>query len=336
MASSMRIPHPFLLTVTVAFILTSITYLEVQKPDQVQVEQTASDTYKEFVAPSGFINTDAFDLSDYIGKKVILIDFWAYSCINCQRTQPYLNAWWDAYQTEGLLIIGIHTPEFEFEKDYDNVLAATKKFEIEYPVVLDNDKGTWNAYQNRYWPRKYLIDLNGKIIYDHIGEGSYQETEEAIKKALGIKGEDMSSDSMNEVDLSQINSPEVYFGTLRNEYLANGEQGKQGVQTLSLPTQTKQNELYLEGTWDFNEEYAEMQSAEGGIVFEYDSKDVYMVASAEEKVTLEIYVDNVLIKTIEVQEEDLYPIVEGNSYDSHHLEIRIKGRGLRAFTFTFG
>jgi thiol-disulfide isomerase/thioredoxin len=141
---------------------------------------------KEITSPDGFINTESqsITIGEFVGKKVVLIDFWTYSCINCQRTLPYLNKWYEKYKNEGLEIIGIHTPEFEFEKKYDNVKKATEKFGIKFPVVLDNDFSTWRAYQNNYWPRKYLIDIDGYIIYDHIGEGAYEETEQKIKAAL--------------------------------------------------------------------------------------------------------------------------------------------------------
>jgi len=139
---------------------------------------------QEISTPDGFVNTDSISIGELIGKKVILVDFWTYSCINCQRTTPYLNAWYEKYHDQGLEIIGLHTPEFEFEKDYNNVKAAVEKFGIKFPVVLDNDYSTWAAYRNQYWPRKYLIDIDGYIVYDHIGEGAYDETEAKIQEAL--------------------------------------------------------------------------------------------------------------------------------------------------------
>jgi thiol-disulfide isomerase/thioredoxin len=139
---------------------------------------------KELVDPSGFINTPALKLSDIVGKKVVLVDFWTYSCINCQRTIPYLNAWYQKYKDSGLVIVGVHTPEFDFEKDQSNVAAAVKKLGIQYPVVMDNNMGTWNAYGNQYWPHEYLIDVDGYVVDDHIGEGGYAATEKAIQAAL--------------------------------------------------------------------------------------------------------------------------------------------------------
>ncbi|MBI4121430.1 MAG: redoxin domain-containing protein, partial [Candidatus Ryanbacteria bacterium] len=139
---------------------------------------------KEISSPDAFINTSGISIGELVGKKVILIDFWTYSCINCQRTQPYLNAWYKKYRDQGLEIIGIHTPEFEFEKKLENVQEAVRQAGIQYPVALDNDYSTWTAYKNRFWPRKYLIDIDGYIIYDHAGEGAYDETERKIQEAL--------------------------------------------------------------------------------------------------------------------------------------------------------
>ncbi len=136
--------------------------------------------YRDIIKPSGYVNTPPLTLTSLVGKKVIMVDFMTYSCINCIRTFPYLNAWYDTYKDQGLEIVGIHTPEFAFEKKIENVREELKKYGIKFPVVLDNDYGTWNAYGNNYWPRKYLIDIDGYVVYDHIGEGGYKETEEKI------------------------------------------------------------------------------------------------------------------------------------------------------------
>jgi thiol-disulfide isomerase/thioredoxin len=144
---------------------------------------------KEIVDPTGFINTNRLSIGEFAGEKVILLDFWAYSCYNCQNTQPYLNAWYDKYWNDGLVIIGVHTPEFEFEKDYANVEVAVRQADIKYPIVLDNNGATWNAYDQRYWPTMYLIDADGFIRYKHIGEGAYEETEAKIRELLAERDE---------------------------------------------------------------------------------------------------------------------------------------------------
>src|SRR5437764_2237467 len=140
----------------------------------------------EFAQISGYINTpnnSPITLSSLKGK-VVLVDFWTYSCINCIRTIPHLNDWNQKYADKGLVIVGVHSPEFEFEKSYDNVKAAVQRFGITYPVILDSDHGTWNAYGNQYWPRDYLVDSQGYIRHDHIGEGDYNTTERAIQSLL--------------------------------------------------------------------------------------------------------------------------------------------------------
>jgi thiol-disulfide isomerase/thioredoxin len=145
------------------------------------------DTYTEFVNPSGFVNSEPFMMADYIGKKIILVEFITYTCINCQRTFPFMKKWHETYTKDGLLVIGIHTPEFSYERDRDNVISAMKKEGITFPIVQDNEYATWNAYKNRFWPHRYVIDYDGNVVFDHIGEGAYTETEAVIQKLLQIK-----------------------------------------------------------------------------------------------------------------------------------------------------
>ncbi len=142
-------------------------------------------SYTEIKGPTDYLNTDEeFLLQDLVGEKVVLVNFMTYECINCQRTFPYTNDWYEKYQDQGLEIVGIHTPEFNHEKNINNVEAALERFDIQFPVVLDNNKETWRAYQNRFWPRRYIIDKDGYVVYDHIGEGEYEETEKVIQEEL--------------------------------------------------------------------------------------------------------------------------------------------------------
>jgi thiol-disulfide isomerase/thioredoxin len=142
---------------------------------------------QEIVAPTGFINTEGVSINEARGEKVILVDFWTYACYNCQNTQPHLNAWHKKYAEDGLLIVGVHTPEFGFEREPANVEQAVREAGIEYPVVLDNNYATWNAYDQRYWPAMYLIDADGFVRYKHVGEGAYAETEAKIRELLAEK-----------------------------------------------------------------------------------------------------------------------------------------------------
>lgn len=303
--------------------------------------------YKEITNPSGYVNTDGIKIGDLIGKKVVLVDFWTYSCINCQRTLPYLNAWYEKYHDQGLEIIGMHAPEFAFERDINNVRKAVKDYGIKYPVVLDNDFGTWRAYGNQYWPRKYLIDITGHIIYDHAGEGAYDETERVIQQALEERKaalnmtEEVSSDMVHPqnapvVDFGQINSPETYFGAARNEFLGNGLAGIVGKQTFMTPAATRLNTLYLGGDWDVQEEFAQTVSANAKVSYKYQAKNVYMVAEADKPVTMRVKKDGVLVQTITIQESKLYALVSDSDYGTHDLELEIVTPGLRAYTFTFG
>jgi thiol-disulfide isomerase/thioredoxin len=156
-------------------------------PERIERKEAEFQRAEEIVAPTGFINTDGVSINEARGEKVVLVDFWTYACYNCQNTQPYLNAWHEEYADDGLLIIGVHTPEFGFERDPANVERAVREAGIEYPVVLDNNYATWNAYDQRYWPAMYLIDADGFIRYSHFGEGAYGETEAKIRELLAEK-----------------------------------------------------------------------------------------------------------------------------------------------------
>lgn len=324
------------------------------KAEKVKTFQPA----KEIVKPAGFINTEGIKIEDLIGKKVILVDFWTFSCINCQRTFPYINSWYEKYKDKGLEIIGVHTPEFSFEKEYDNVLSAVDRYNLKYPIVLDNDYATWNAYKNQYWPRKYLIDIDGFIVYDHIGEGGYEETERKIQelleermKVLGETGKIDNSlskpEGVESVDASVVRSPEIYFGASRNSYLGNGAPGVVGPQSLVEPQGVKANILYMVGDWDFDGEFAENKSKGAKIIFRYTAQKVFLVASSENKVNAKILIDgkNVSLNmvgsdvdnsTVIIERDRLYRLIENDSSEEHTLEIIINEPGVKIFTFTFG
>ena len=328
----------------------SATDLEINKKEKSKLYKLA----KEITTPDGFINTDGepITIGELVGKKVVLIDFWTYSCINCQRTTPYLNAWYEKYKDKGFVIIGVHTPEFEFEKDYNNVKTAVEKFGIKFPVVLDNDYSTWTAYKNQYWPRKYLIDIDGYVVYDHIGEGAYEDTEKKIQEALTERqilfGESSAINEPLTKDVSAKNSaqsPEIYFGASRNQRLGNGIRGTSGTQNFTEPKNILPNTLYLDGQWDITGEYAENKGP-AKITFRYKAQYVYMVASAGYAVRAKILIDGKVIQApgkdvdengfITIQKDQLYTLVAGLDSEEHVLEIIIENPGIRAFTFTFG
>ncbi|MEI6660052.1 MAG: redoxin family protein [bacterium] len=301
----------------------------------------------ELAGIDGYINTDGKPITiAELKGKVVLLDIWTYSCINCQRTLPYVKSWYDKYKDQGLVIIGVHTPEFGFEKVQDNVQKAVYGFGIKYPVVLDNEYATWTALGNQYWPRKYLIDIDGYIVYDHIGEGNYDVTEKEIQRALAERAARMNTTFTTPTDSSspkstisfeggKVASPETYFGSKRNDYLANGNRGVTGDQNMTVPTDISPNSLYLGGTWDFEPEHAENKSA-SEIDFYYNAKNVYMAAGSDDGVMIDIYKDDAFVKSLNIKDAKLYPIIEGSDYGSHQLKIKIPKAGLQAFTFTFG
>jgi cytochrome c biogenesis protein CcdA/thiol-disulfide isomerase/thioredoxin len=314
----------------------------------------------ELVSPDGYLNTGGqpITLAQYRGKDVVLVDFWTYSCINCQRTIPYLNAWYTKYHNEGLVIIGVSTPEFAFEHVESNVAAALKQFSIQYPVVLDNEYKTWNAYQNEYWPHEYLVDIDGYIVHDHVGEGGYADTETAIQAALteraqrlglSTTGINQAVTTVQEDDISAVQSPETYFGANRNEYLANGVQGQTGNQTLTLPTAAlTPNMLYLGGTWNFAGESAGTVDANETVEYEYSANDMYIVASAATPVTVEVFQDGKPVgsaagadvdpttSTVTISGNRLYKLVHNPVPGEHTLELKILGAGFQGYTFDFG
>jgi cytochrome c biogenesis protein CcdA/thiol-disulfide isomerase/thioredoxin len=313
----------------------------------------------ELVTPDAYLNTprtssgqaEPITISQFKGKSVVLIDFWTYSCINCQRTLPYVKAWYEKYKDQGLVIIGVHTPEFAFEGVQSNVENALKRFGISYPVVMDNHYQTWNAFQNSYWPRKYLIDIDGYVVYDHAGEGDYDVTEEAIKAALAERAMRLGTtgpsagDAQVSAPTSHANSPETYFGSSRNQFLGNGTQGSAGSQTLTVPAKTLRNTLYLGGTWDIQPEYAAAQNG-ASVVYQYDAQDLYFVASGL-PTNIEVWQDGALVGTargvdvgadsiVHIGESRLYHLVHNAAPGVHTLQLKIQNSGLKAFTFTFG
>ncbi|HJY10950.1 MAG TPA: redoxin domain-containing protein, partial [Nitrososphaeraceae archaeon] len=264
----------------------------------------------EFDKITGYINTEPINLADLKGK-VVLVDFWTYSCINCIRTIPYLVDWNEKYADKGLVIVGIHAPEFEFEKNIENVKAAVERFGIRYPVIQDNDKGTWNAYQNQYWPRKYIVDNEGYIRYDHIGEGGYSETEKVIQSLLQERSTQLGLDdgslpnsnnntviettttpeNVQSVDFSKINSPELYFGYQFARAALGNAEGFRPDQTVNyslakIDPDIKPNVIYLDGTWKNNADNMELQSETGRIALVYSAKSINMVAGGTGKVSI--------------------------------------------------
>ncbi len=279
-------------TVTMKINATQFQYI-----DKSQLKKAP-----EFVGISGYINTpntNPLTLSSLKGK-VVLVYIWTYTCINSIRPMPYIDDWNQKYSNNGLVIVGLHSPEFTFEKNYTNVKAAVQRFGISYPVILDSDHGTWDAYGNQYWPRFYLIDTQGNIRYDQIGEGSYDQIEKAIQSLLAERAALMGAKeisfktipttvikpgSLYYVDLRQSTTPEIYigYGTARAP-IGNPEGFKPG-QTISysIPSNTnfKPHIVYLQGKWKNNPDNTQLQSDTGRIVLTYYAKSVNIIAGGK-------------------------------------------------------
>ena len=304
---------------------------------------------------SGYINVTPEELEILMENKVILYDFWTYSCINCIRTLPHINAWDDKYSDDGLLIIGIHAPEFEFEKDINNVRAAVDKYGIKYPVIQDNDKETWKNFENRYWPRKYIADHEGFIRYDHIGEGAYKETEKVIQDLLKERSDalNINMDADDElVDVEEFKhtrnrTPELYLGYefARNNQIGNPEGFvPNSIVSYNEPPRIEVDRFYMVGDWYNHGDYMELKSETGKIILKYVAKEVNIVAENESE--LKILVDGRIINDIAGADidngmistdlPDLYNIIDGDSSEEHTLEIFVDTPGFRIFTFTFG
>jgi len=332
---------------------------------QFPIDKSQFKKAPEFAETTGYINTELIKLTDLRGK-VVLVNFWTYTCINWIRTIPYLVDWNEKYANKGLVIVGIHTPEFEFEKNIDNVKAAVDKFGLRYPIVQDNDKGTWNAYENRYWPRIYLVDSEGNMRYDHIGEGGYAETEKVIQSLLQERAARMGKDAsllkfdianttaipngVQSVDFSQIKTPELYFGyQFARAPLGNteGHRANQIVTYTFPPSDIKSNILYFDGKWKNNAENMELESETGRVALVY-SESVNIIAGGNGGEEISVSEGGKLLSGTsggpDLSEEGkflldgqrLYTLSMHDGYGNHSLILDVKGKGFQAYAFSFG
>ena len=366
------VKKPFLTVVVVIFIAAAIFYIESQKPDLSKAkipEQEKTEKDKKYPRAPDFagierwINSEPLKIEQLRGK-VVLVDFWTYTCINCIRTLPYLKEWDKKYRDKGLVIVGIHTPEFEFEKKYENVLKAVNDYQLKYAVAQDNNYATWSLYQNRYWPHKYLIDIDGYIMYDHIGEGAYDETEKMIQLLLNERMERLDrkdgidtgiSKPTEAVDVNYFNikTPEIYFGYQFSRGNFGNPEGLKANQVIDykLPLSITPNSVYLEGKWKNNADNMELADDEGEILLIFQAKVVNIVAGSENGSETFVFLDNefeneqnkgsdIAIrenKSISsINEFRLYNIASAESYDMHSISIEIAGKGFKIYTFTFG
>ena len=295
-----------------------------------------------------WLNSEPLTLASLHGK-VVLVDFWTYSCINCIRTLPYLESWYQKYAAEGFVIVGVHAPEFAFEHDTGNVQSAIARFGITYPVAQDNEFKTWGAYSNEYWPAHYLIDANGNIRAEHFGEGAYAETEAQIRALLAEAGQaalPTSTTGDGPVPIANGQTPETYLGSGRASDFAGSYPGD-GAHDLTFPASLQTNEWALDGKWDISSQFVTTQAAGDKLELSFRARDVYLVMSAARPVTAHVVVTGA--STASVQTEDvssageltvstarLYHLVHLPDQEQATITLTFDAPGVQAFAFTFG
>lgn len=309
---------------------------------------------------TGWINSKPLTAKDLSGK-VVLVDFWDYSCINCIRAIPYVNAWAAKYRDSGLVVIGVHTPEFDIEKKMANVQRAVNKFGITYPVALDSNNAIWDAFHNQYWPAHYLIDAKGKVRYQHFGEGEYDQSERWIQELLkeanakpmpagmvSVRGQGLQQAA----DSDSVRSPETYIGYARAAHFASpGGIKPDGEKNYSAPDQLRLNEWGLAGKWVDYEQAAVLKSVNGKIVFRFHARDLHLVlgpAADGKPVHFKVTIDGLApgdnhgVDTDAdgegmVTEHRLYQLVrQKGAINDHVFAIEFADPGVQAFSFTFG
>jgi cytochrome c biogenesis protein CcdA/thiol-disulfide isomerase/thioredoxin len=295
-----------------------------------------------------------------LGGKVVLVDFWTYSCINCLRAIPYVRAWAEKYKDRGLIVIGVHAPEFAFEKNIGNVRKAVSDLKIRYPVAVDNNYAIWRAFNNQYWPAHYFIDAKGQIRHHHFGEGGYDASERVIQQLLTEAGTAAVSTDLVSVnaagveaapDLAEVQSPETYVGYERAEHFVSpggADRDSRRVYATGVP---RLNEWGLEGDWTITAEQAELNRPDGRIVYRFHARDLHLVlgpAADWKPVRFRVMIDGAPPGTNRgtdvdadgqgvVTRQRLYQLVrQSGQITDHTFEIQFLDHGVHAYAFTFG
>lgn len=311
----------------------------------------------DLVGIADYINTTPEELKSKMKDKVVLYDFWTYSCINCIRTFPYLKAWNEKYADKGLLVIGVHAPEFEFEKDPNNVKMAAQKYGLTYPIVLDSDHATWSAFSNNYWPAEYITDDLGHIRHTHFGEGEYDQTEKVIQQLLDQRAKrlglnitaDQSLVNLEAHQFSEIQTPELYFGynfMQERDHLGNPEGFQpEKIVSYTVPSGLQNDHFYLDGQWQNLNDSMKLVSDNGKIVLPFSAKDVHIVASGTRN-NIQVLLDGKAVTSDDagqdlkngvasISEHRLYNLISLKQQGSHTITI-IGHPGFQIYTFTFG
>ena len=282
------------------------------------------------------------------------MDFWTFTCINWLRTEPYIRGWSRAYRDDGLVVIGVHTPEFSFEHEIDRVRRATEEREIDYPVAVDNDYEIWSAFANHYWPALYFVDANGNIRDHHFGEGRYEESERVIQRLLGVEREPVPVEGVGveaEADWANLRSPETYLGYGRGERFASPDGAALDVRReYQLPERLRLNQWALAGAWTIGPERAVLDQAGGSIAYRFHARDAHLVASpgAHDPIPFRVLLDGAAPGPSHggdvdedgngiLQSGRLYQLVrQPDPVRERTLTITFSEPGAEAYVFTFG
>jgi thiol-disulfide isomerase/thioredoxin len=245
---------------------------------------------------TGWLNSEPLGPAELRGH-VVLVNFWTLTCINWLRQEPYVRAWSQAYRDDGLVVIGVHTPEFSFEHEIDRVRQATNERGIDYPVALDNDYEIWSAFDNNAWPALYFVDTEGIVRDDHFGEGRYEESERVIQRLLGVEREPVSVEGLGveaEADWDHLRTPETYLGYGRSEHFASRDGAAFGEpRAYELPARLRVNHRALAGEWTIGRENVVLDQAGGSIAYRFHARDAHLVLSrgAREPIPFRVRLD---------------------------------------------
>lgn len=292
--------------------------------------------------------------------KVVLVDFWTYSCINCLRTLPYVKAWAEKYRAQGLVVIGVHAPEFAFERDIGNVTKEAKKLGIDYPIAIDNNYSIWRAFNNQYWPAHYFIDATGHIRYQHFGEGDYAQSERVIQELLRQAGAKNISTAVSQVAGQGVEqaaghqadiSPETYLGYARADSFASGAVSQDMIARYSVPATLQLNSWGLAGNWTIDGENVTLNAPKGRIVYRFHARDLHLVlgpVSGGEPVAFKVTLDGQVPGEMHgadiapdghgvVTDQRLYQLIrQTDGAGEHTFSIEFEQAGVAAYAFTFG
>jgi cytochrome c biogenesis protein CcdA/thiol-disulfide isomerase/thioredoxin len=312
---------------------------------------------------TGWLNSPPLDAAQLRGK-VVLIDFWTYSCINCLRAMPFVHEWQRRYRDHGLVVIGVHTPEFAFERDPRNVMKAVQQLKVDYPVALDNQYAIWRAFNNRYWPAHYFVDAQGNIRGHQFGEGNYARSEQVIRRLLAEAGQtrlpppaDPAAADLKGVaaqaDMGNLRSPETYLGHARAEQFASpGGQRTDTAFDYALPPALALTQWGLSGRWIIDDEAARLQQPGGRIAFQFHARDLHLVLAPRQDgtpVRFRVWLDGRPLPAADagsdvgsdgsgvIDEHRLYQLVrQRGAVAPHRFEIEFLDAGAQAYAFTFG